>query len=319
MTNKVAATAPEAVAAAVNWLRGRGAGAGAPGAVPGPSHIQRAVQYVQPATDALAGIRQDYGAVAHALDSIVPGTKAFLDRQVKGRLANAAHGVLDHLEEHGPEYREGLRNRLVNMVDRVTGPKPEPPPPPPPAPWYHDRPTLIGAGLGAAGLTGLIGAGVHKVLSDREKEKEEAKRQQLLAASTMMMANRAPMSVLGKISSALDLIAEEIDARPVFEAAEEKVASEEPANVFGQFYEFYKQQVGEEPPAALVEKLAQDADEETLSALQKLVKRAGMERPTPLGEPSEGGGYRAPPSSRGDATKMAWEQFEETLLNYESA
>ena len=59
--------------------------------------------------------------------------------------------------------------------------------------------------------------------------------------------------------------------------------------------------------------------EETVDALKKLVKSAALERPTPLGEPSEGGGYREPPTNRGDVAKMAWEQFEETLLNYEGA
>ena len=124
-------------------------------------------------------------------------------------------------------------------------------------------------------------------------------------------------TALHKISTALDLLADELDSRPVHAVVEEKAA--EAADVFGTFSEFYKQQVGEEPPAALVEKLAQDADEETVDALKKLVKSAALERPTPLGEPSEGGGYREPPTTRGDVAKMAWEQFEETLLNYEGA
>jgi hypothetical protein len=276
------------------------------------SRMEAFLKYMKPTLDAAHGVSSDYKALHKALEDAVPGSGKYLSKKMRRGAHHLGDYAGDKITEavgaYGPGALHAARGGVDKLRDAVLGR--------PLTAWYHDPATAAGVGLGAAGLLGLGGYAAHQALNN-QKDKELAE-----APPEMSMpeiARAAEDTSLDKISSALELIADEIDAFGTAAFVEEKVASEEPANVFGQFYEFYKRQVGEEPPAALVEKLAQDADEETLSALEKLVKRAGMERPTPLGEPSEGGGYRAPPSSRDDAMKTAWEQFEETLLNYESA
>lgn len=265
----------------------------------GPSipRAQKLVNWAKPGLDAAHGVHSDYKLVHDALENAVPGAGKFFSKKVR----RGAHSLADFAEEtarkHGPGALESASDALDSLRQRLAGPQK-------PAPWYHDPASAIGAGLGAAGLVGLGAVGAKRLMARPSEEQ-------------MYEGQDIPMgTALNKISMALDLIADELDARPAA-ALEEKTA--EVADVFGNFSEFYKQQVGEEPPAALVEKLAQDADEETVDALKKLVKSAALERPTPLGEPSEGGGYREPPATRGDVAKMAWEQFEETLLNYEGA
>jgi hypothetical protein len=169
----------------------------------------------------------------------------------------------------------------------------------------------LAAGLGGAGILGAGALAAHHLLN-RDKDSDE---RDLMEHMARMQAYGP--SPLHKISSALDLLADELDAMPVASLVETKVA--EDVDVFGSLQDFYRERVGEEMPSALVEKLARDADDETVGALKKLVKSASHERPTPLGEPSEGGSYRAAPETRHDGAKMAWDQFEETLLNYEGA
>jgi hypothetical protein len=276
------------------------------------SRAQQLINYLDPALKATRGAYDDVVAVQKAIDYGLPGSGKYLARKARRGAHHLGDYIGGHIDEqvakHGPGAIAAGKAGLDRLRDTIFGPKP--------TAWYEVPVTAAGVGLGGAGLLGLGGFAANEALKKMKGKEETAPLPQ------MAMPESAPSmedTSLDKISSALELIADEIDAFGTAAFVEEKVASEEPANVFGQFYEFYKRQVGEEPPAALVEKLAQDADEETLSALEKLVKRAGMERPTPLGEPSEGGGYRAPPSSRDDAMKTAWEQFEETLLNYESA
>jgi len=294
----VSALSPEGVAHLVEMLRGAGSG--------GPSHAQRLINWANPALQAVKNVRGDYKAVRKALDSAVPGSSKYLMGKARrgGEAVSDLAGAL--AEQHGPAVREKVLagvDALKNRLRKTPAPAPVLPEVVS-SPWYHDPASAVGAGLGLAGATGLGALGVKRLV---DKHRAEQRAEQDYPMDT----------ALHKISTALDLLADELDSRPVHAVVEEKTA--EAADVFGTFSEFYKQQVGEEPPAALVEKLAQDADEETVDALKKLVKSAALERPTPLGEPSEGGGYREPPTTRGDVAKMAWEQFEETLLNYEGA
>ena len=281
---------PSGVAALVEHLRGASGG--------GPSHAQRAVNWAQPGLDAAHNAHGDYKLIYNALNKSVPGA----GRKFEKYLSRGAHSLADVAEDTAHRYGPGVLDRVGGMVDaarqRYGAPTRS-------APWYHDPASAVGAGLGVAGLAGLGAMGA-KRLMDRHHEDQENTDPQMYTA-------------LNKISMALDLIADEIDSRPVAQIEEKTAEASEIADVFGNFSAFYRQQVGEDLPAALAEKLAQDADGETVAALQKLVKSAAMERPTPLGEPSDGGGYRNPPSTRGEASKVAWEQFEETLLNYEGA
>lgn len=263
----------------------------ASGAIPRIPRAQQLVDWAQPVLDAAHGVHGDYKLLTNALDSAVPGTS----RALKKYMRRGAGAVGELAEQHLPAAREGIENAIENLQQRLSPPKP-------PAPWYHDPVSAAGAGLGLASLAGMGALGAKKLLQPTERPPSE----------DYMDLNTAT----SKISAALDLIADELDAAPI-SPPEEKTA--EVPDVLGGFYQFYKNQVGEEPPPALVEKLAQDADETTLDALKKLVKSASLERPTPLGEPIDGGGYRDAPSSRSDGAKQAWEQFEETLLNYDGA
>lgn len=280
---------PAGVADLIDHLRGVSAG--------GTSRAEKLVNWAQPGLNAAHGVHGDYMLIHDALKKAVPGSEKFFSKKIR----RGAHALADLAEEsvrkHGPGALESAGSAIDALRQRLAGPQKS-------APWYHDPASAVGAGLGVAGLAGLGAVGTKRLLDQHQREQMDSEQSY-------------PMdTALNKISTALDLLADELDTRPVA-APEEKLA--EDADVFGNFYEFYKHQVGEEPPAALVEKLAQDADEETVDALKKLVKSAALERPTPLGEPSEGGGYREPPTNRGDVAKMAWEQFEETLLNYEGA
>lgn len=286
---------PAGIADLVEHLRMARPPTGAQG--PSIPRAQQLLNWAQPGLDAAHDLHGDYEHIAKALEASVPGAGKFFKRKVRRGASAIADAAEEAARKHGPGALEAAGGAIDSLRQRLAGPQKA-------APWYHDPASAVGAGLGVAGLAGLGAMGAKRFMDQRQREQDQTEQSY-------------PMdTALNKISTALDLLADEIDTRQVA-APEEKVA--EVADVFGTFYEFYKQQVGEEPPVALVEKLAKDADEETVDALKKLVKSAALERPTPLGEPSEGGGYREPPTNRGDVAKMAWEQFEETLLNYEGA
>lgn len=298
MIEKEAKSVPEYFADLMNKARGA-TGHVAPGhagpAPATPTHAQRLVQYVEPAVQAAEGLRADAKMLRDAADRAGgKGSGSRIQGAIHGIMGDAAHA----LHEHAP----GALDAVSQGIDRLRGHFA-----PAPAPWYHDPMLAGGAGLAGAGALGLGAYGLSQMGRHRQGPQQQQQQQD---------DQRGP-SPVQKISAALDLLADELDAMPVVAAGEAKVAEE--ADIFGSFQDFYRERVGEEMPAALVEKLAKDADGETVDALKKLMKTASHERPTPLGEPSEGGSYRAPPESRHDVTKLAWEQFEETLLNYEGA
>lgn len=121
-------------------------------------------------------------------------------------------------------------------------------------------------------------------------------------------------TALTKIASALELLAEDMDSMPTsaqeIPAKETKVASSVEL-----MSALYRQTTGEDLPMAVRDKLASADDPEMQAVFGALLKTAAPERPTPLGAPSEIRSPDAMPVSGQEATKLAWEAFEETILN----
>lgn len=125
-------------------------------------------------------------------------------------------------------------------------------------------------------------------------------------------------TIFEKIATALDCLADDLDAQPVATPApvpaEEKTASSAET-----FRELFRQHTGEEPSDAVLDKLAALDGPELQETFGKLLKTAARERPTPLGEPSDqNAGDSAPPSTREGAKLAAWEAFGEALLSGDS-
>jgi len=121
-------------------------------------------------------------------------------------------------------------------------------------------------------------------------------------------------TALTKIASALDLLADELDAQPV--AAPPAATPEaKTASSVDLMRELYRQHTGEDLPAAVRDKLAAADDPEMQSVFGKMLKTAAPERPTPLGAPSETRALDAAPANSAEATKLAWDAFEDTILN----
>lgn len=120
-------------------------------------------------------------------------------------------------------------------------------------------------------------------------------------------------TALTKIAQALDALASDLDAQPALAqpaaASQEKTASS--ADLLCQLYQ---QHTGEELPASVRDKLAASDDPEFQAVLGKMIKTAAPERPTPLGSPS--GPFATEEGAGGQqATKLAWDEFEETIFN----
>lgn len=118
-------------------------------------------------------------------------------------------------------------------------------------------------------------------------------------------------TLLEKIALALDSIADDLDAKPV-----ELITSELQPKVASSadlFREVFKQHTGEDPPSVLVEKLSGAEEPEVQAALSKLLKTSALDRPTPLGAPSEDRAQNVAPSNP-EAMKIAWDAFEETIF-----
>jgi hypothetical protein len=121
-------------------------------------------------------------------------------------------------------------------------------------------------------------------------------------------------TALNKIASALELLAEDFDARPAATPSP-TVPEEKRASSAEMLRELYHQQTGEDLPAAVQEKLSAADDQELQTVFGRMLKTAAPERPTPLGSPS---GTRTPgaaPTDSAEATKLAWDAFEDTILN----
>lgn len=120
------------------------------------------------------------------------------------------------------------------------------------------------------------------------------------------------ISALEKVAAALDLMADELDTTPVA-AAQPEASSPKTASTAQAFSDFYRQQVGEEAPASLVEKLSATDDAEVTDAMAKLMKSASHQSPTPMGGPSDDND-RGLTSKTGGA-QDAWEAFADDLSN----
>jgi hypothetical protein len=122
-------------------------------------------------------------------------------------------------------------------------------------------------------------------------------------------------TALTKIATALDLLADDLDAQPAPAAAPAATPETKTASSVDLMRELYRQRTGEDLPATVRDKLAAADDPEMQTVLGKMLKTAAPERPTPLGAPSETRAAGAAPESGDEATKLAWEAFEDTILN----
>ena len=122
-------------------------------------------------------------------------------------------------------------------------------------------------------------------------------------------------TALTKIATALDLLADDIDAQPAPVAAPAATAQTKTANSVDIMRELYRQRTGEDLPATVRDKLAAADDPEMQEVFGKMLKTAAPERPTPLGAPSETRAAHAAPATRDEATKLAYDAFEDAILN----
>jgi hypothetical protein len=122
-------------------------------------------------------------------------------------------------------------------------------------------------------------------------------------------------TALTKIATALDLLAEDLDAQPVPAAAPATTPETKTVSSVDLMRELYRQRTGEDLPATVRDKLAAADDPELQTVFSKMLKTATPERPTPLGAPSDTRAQGEAPANSAEATKLAWEAFEDAILN----